>query len=254
MNGVTRIGCQSLINQNLLNSRKVVCFKGDDDKVESGTKKSSEEKVVVKPKINAVNAGRQLVLGFISPVTSIFSSVKNVAVAAGSVAILSKLVEVTKGKIAPLITIAGLGMGVYEVGTGVYKAVKKEDAHEKEKAFHDIGTGLSITLLSAMSARPFLKQAGVAKVGEVAIDDAGMINSTVECFKQSPKLTKECLSMLDDTTKLAELAAAKSGEASVASAASGSVSQRAAENRIVGVFEKFTTGATGNEAVEEASN
>lgn len=116
-------------------------------------------------KFDASEAGKNFVKGVFSPVTQMFSSVKNFAIGAGIMAASTAVIIATGGAAAPILLAAGVGMGVLQAGSAAVKIVKAKNGDDIEKAFFDIGGATSTLGLSAIGAKPTLKQAGIKTDG-----------------------------------------------------------------------------------------
>lgn len=84
------------------------------------------------------------------------------------------------GGAAPLLIAIGVGMGAFQVGTGVYKLATAKTAQEAENAFFDLGGGTSAIGLSVLGARASLKGVGVDT------SKIGYLQATVRNFKEVP--------------------------------------------------------------------
>ena len=123
--------------------------------------------------------------GLISPITSMFSSPKNIAIGAGMIAGSMILLAATGGAAAPILVAAGIGMGVIQAGNGVYKIIKAKNNDDVEKAFYDIGGATSTIGLSMMGAKSSLKQANIKT------DGLNFLTATQKCFNSSKSLATE---------------------------------------------------------------
>jgi hypothetical protein len=77
--------------------------------------------------------------GLISPITSMFGSVKNFAVGAAMIAGGAALTVATGGAILPAFIALGAATGVVQAGTGIYKIATAKDGDAVEKACYDFG-------------------------------------------------------------------------------------------------------------------
>jgi len=197
MSGIANIGCRPLI-QNNSQPLKTVNFKGSED-IEDLLESFEESKKSDKPKDRNFDINKALSnfgKGFISPITTMFSSATNFVVGAGTIAICSGLMKATNNKIGKVFVVAGILYGGIQSALGISKAVKAENNDEREKAFYDIGAGTGVMAASAVVAKPTLEAAGLEAVEAESIS---ITKSTLECFKGLPESLGQSLSVLNDT-------------------------------------------------------
>jgi hypothetical protein len=130
-------------------------------------------------KFSCWEAAKNFGKGLVSPVTSMFSSVKNFAIGAGMIAASTALIFATGGAVTPILIAAGVAMGGIQAGNATYKILTAKDGDDVEKAFFDAGAATSTIGLSVFGAKASLKQAGIATEGMNAF------SATVKCFTAS---------------------------------------------------------------------
>lgn len=136
-------------------------------------------------KFDASEALKNLGKGVISPITGMFSSVKNFAFGTAMIAGTSVLMAATGGAIAPVLVASGVVMGgvqLVKAGIGIINAKNGDDV---ERSFYDIGGSASTLGLSALGAKSALSQASVKTDG---IKTFGAVK---KCFTSSKDLLIE---------------------------------------------------------------
>ncbi|MDD3012991.1 MAG: hypothetical protein PHC34_04740 [Candidatus Gastranaerophilales bacterium] len=205
MTGITNIGCRPLIQNNYsAQSQKTVGFRGSED-LEDLIEALEESKKSDKPKDREFDINKALSnfgKGFISPVTTMFSSATNFVVGAGTLAICVGLMKATKNKLGPALVVAGTLYGGLQAALGIKKAIKAENNAEREKAFFDIGAGAGVLTVAAVAAKPTLEAAGL-EVAEA--ESLSITKSTIECFKNLPKSFSDSVSVLNDPVAMTEI-------------------------------------------------
>jgi hypothetical protein len=136
-------------------------------------------------KFSTSEALKNFAKGMISPVTSMFSSMKNFAIGAGMIAGSALLLAATGGAAAPLLVVTGVSMGLIQAGGAAYKITKAKNGDDVEKAFYDIGGATSVIGLSVLGAKSSLKQANLE------IDGLSSLSSVRTCFTSVKKLSQE---------------------------------------------------------------
>lgn len=99
--------------------------------------------------------------GLVKPIKTIFSSPKNMAITAASIAGGAALIALTGGAAAPVMVAAGLVGGTVQVGKGIYKQVNAKTDNEARMAWQDMGSGTFTIGASAAGAKSSLKAAKV---------------------------------------------------------------------------------------------
>ena len=99
--------------------------------------------------------------GLVKPIKTIFSSPKNMAITAVSIAGGAALIALTGGAAAPVMVAAGLVGGTVQVGKGIYKQVNAKTDNEARMAWQDMGSGTFTIGASAAGAKSSLKAAKV---------------------------------------------------------------------------------------------
>lgn len=125
--------------------------------------------------------------GLISPITSMFSSVSNFAAGAGIMAASGALIAATGGAAAPLLIVAGAGLGAVQTGSAILKIIKAKNADEAEKAFFEIGSAVSTLGFASVGSKFSLRNAGYPANG------SSVLNSTKTCFQSVSKSLKDSL-------------------------------------------------------------
>jgi hypothetical protein len=201
MSGITSIGCRPLTQNNYSSSPKAVTFRGDEDY--EYLSESIEESDKPKDKnFNVNNALANLGKGFISPITTMFSSATNFLVGAGTIGVCAGLMSITKNKIGPALVAAGTVYGGIQTALGIKKVIKAENNNEREKAFYDIGAGTGILAASAVVAKPTLEAAGLAPAETESLT---ITKSALECFKQLPKSFENSVGILNDPAAMSKI-------------------------------------------------
>ena len=137
--------------------------------------------------------------GLISPITSMFTSVKNFAIGAGMVAGGAILVAATSGAALPILIAAGITMGSVQLGAGIFKASIAKTDKEAESAWQGMGAGTSTIALSVAGSKSALKANGTDTTGMSYLETA------VECFKQSPSSVSKSFGALTSGKSLTNL-------------------------------------------------
>lgn len=207
---VASINCKPCV-KNLKSTQPLrnLSFRGSDDVellVEAlEVKKEKESKKTNKQKDRDFNYDKALSnfgKGFISPITTMFSSATNFVVGAGTIGVCAALMNATKGKIGKVLVAAGLLYGGLQTALGIKKLVKANNNDEREKAFYDIGSGTGIVAASAVTAKPALEAAGMSTAETEALT---ITQSVLKCFKGTPKAVTESVNVINNPTAMAEL-------------------------------------------------
>ncbi len=162
-----------------------------DEFVSSAAKDGSDD-----GKISFVEKLKHFGKGLISPITSMFSSTKNLITGAAMMAVGGALIAVTGGAIAPFMVAAGIGFGAFQLGKGIVKAKGAKTDAEAEKAWEAIGGGTSAIGLSVLGAKQAAKSGGLIAEGE----KVNMLQAVGKCLK--PKNISSSFSKSWANTKL----------------------------------------------------
>lgn len=135
-------------------------------------------------KISFKDKAKNFLKGIISPITTMFSSPKNLIIGAGAIAAGGLLLVATGGALAPVLVAGGIIGGGLQLGIGIYKASSAKTDDEAKDAWQNIGAGTSSVLMSSAGAKSALKASGANTEG------MSFFKSVLECFKQTPKLIK----------------------------------------------------------------
>lgn len=119
--------------------------------------------------------------GLVSPVKNMFSSPKNIALTALSVAGGDALIAITGGAAAPVMVAAGLIGGGVQIGKGIYKQANATTDEQARQAWQQMGAGTFTVGVSAAGAKSALKANGV--------DVSGMstLKAGAKCIVDTPK-------------------------------------------------------------------
>ncbi len=120
--------------------------------------------------------------GLIAPVKTMFSSPKNIALTALSVAGGAALIALTGGAAAPLFVAAGAAAGAIQIGKGIYKQATAKTDEQARKAWQGMGSGTFTLGVSALGAKSALKASGVENAKNMNIFQA-----LGKCIKDTPK-------------------------------------------------------------------
>lgn len=185
----------------------------------NGKKLFEEKKDVFIRKIDLSNDGkfskseaaRNLVKGFLSPVTFMFENPKNFITGVGIMATSAALMIATSGAVAPVLLAIGVGISSLQLGKGIYKVLKSKNGDNTEKAFFDIGMGSSGLGLSLLGAKNSLKQAHIS-INDLEHVQAGLLvknmnpaKALVENIKMIPQSLTEIKNIAQDGTAIARL-------------------------------------------------
>lgn len=208
---VASISCKPCVrNLNSSQPLRNLSFKGSEDVellVEALKKVKEEEKSKNTNRLqdrdfNYDRALSNFGKGFISPITTMFSSATNFVVGAGTIGVCAALMNATKGKIGKVLVSAGLFYGGLQTALGVKKLVKAPNNEEREKAFYDIGAGTGIITASAVTAKPALEAAGTPSAETEALT---ITQSVVKCFKGTPKAVTESVNVINNPAAMTVL-------------------------------------------------
>lgn len=119
-------------------------------------------------KFSVGEATKNFFKGIFSPITSMFSSVKNFAIGAAMIAGGIALTVATGGAALPFLIAAGVALGGFQVAKGGYKLLTARNGDEAERAFYDVGAGTAAIGLSALGAKASLRTAGLATAAETS--------------------------------------------------------------------------------------
>ena len=136
--------------------------------------------------------------GLVSPITSMFSSVKNFVIGSAFIAAGFALCIATSGAILPFMIALGIGFGVYQLGSGTYKALTAITDNDAKKAWQNIGAGVGIIGLSATGAKGSLRSAGTNVTGLSAeqINNMNLLQATTKCLQTTPASVSKSISMI----------------------------------------------------------
>lgn len=202
MPGISNIGYTPATQNNSSQPLRTVSFRGYDE-IEA-LLESVEGTKSRKPKdreFDINNALANFGKGFLSPITTMFSSATNFVIGAGTMGICAGLMKATKNKIAPAFVAAGVIYGGIQAALGIKKVVKAENNAEKEQAFFDIGAGTGVLVASAVTAEPALKAAGVTTNSE----SMSITKATVGCFRELKNSLGQSVKVLNDPTAVSGL-------------------------------------------------
>ncbi|MEW5821743.1 MAG: J domain-containing protein [Cyanobacteriota bacterium] len=152
-------------------------------------KQSKDEIIITNPadksndgKFSLTEAAKNFLKGLISPVTSLFKSIKNFVIGSAMIAVGVALCAFGMG---PALVALGVVLGALQGAKSIYKMVTAKNGDGVEKAFFDAGSATATLSLSIMGAKSALRSAG--------IETTKMLhrNAVVNCFKQaSPAISK----------------------------------------------------------------
>lgn len=131
-------------------------------------------------------AAKNFAKGFVSPVTSMFTSINGFLTGAGMIAGSTALVIATGGAAAPILVSAGVILGTVQVANAARKIAHAKNGDDVEKAFYDIGGATSTIGLSVAGAKASLKNAGIQTEGLNAF------SAVTKCFTELPSMLSEC--------------------------------------------------------------
>ena len=123
--------------------------------------------------------------GFVSPITSMFSSPKHFLIGAGMIVGSAILIAATGGAAAPIFVAAGIGMGALQAGKAAIEIAQAKNGDDVERAFFDLGGATSTVGLSLIGAKTSLKQANLETKGLNAL------SSAKKCFTSLKERTEE---------------------------------------------------------------
>ena len=149
-------------------------------------------------------AAKNFVKGFISPVTTLFSSWKSALIGAGIIAAGFALTAAVPAA-APVLVAVGIGFGVFRAATAVWKFAHAKNGDDAERAFFDTGQAAMSIGLSFLTARPALNRAGVATVG------MGRGEAVVEAVKIAPAMAAKSAATIRSGQALKNLQAVANG-------------------------------------------
>ena len=185
------VGSSLGLSVNLNNKNSYVNFSAN--KQENNIKKTEQslpQKTLDKScdgKFSTSIALKNFAKGFVSPITNLFSSFKNLAIGLLSVVGGIALITATGGIAAPLFVAAGIGFGVFQAGKALVDLSKAQNGDDIEKAFYDVGGATSTIGLSVLGAKSSLKQAGINT------EKINFLTAVKKCFTNSKNLTVDSL-------------------------------------------------------------
>ena len=153
-------------------------------------------------KISAADKVKSFLKGVVSPVTSMFSSPKNFAIGALSMAAGAALIVATGGAAAPLFIAAGLVGGTIQFAKSAYGAAVATTDDEARAAWQGMGTGAGAVAGSVAGSKTALNAAGVNTA------KTGIFASVVECFKAIPSCLSKSFNSFSSGAALVNLKSA----------------------------------------------
>ena len=153
-------------------------------------------------KISTADKVKSFLKGVVSPVTSMFSSPKNFAIGALSMAAGAALIVATGGAAAPLFIAAGLVGGTIQFAKSAYGAAVATTDDEARAAWQGMGTGAGAVAGSVAGSKTALNAAGVNAA------KTGIFASVVECFKAIPSCLSKSFNSFSSGAALVNLKSA----------------------------------------------
>ena len=153
-------------------------------------------------KISTADKVKSFLKGVASPVTSMFSSPKNFAIGALSMAAGAALIVATGGAAAPLFIAAGLVGGTIQFAKSAYGAAVATTDDEARAAWQGMGTGAGAVAGSVAGSKTALNAAGVNTA------KTGIFTSVVECFKAIPSCLSKSFNSFSSGAALVNLKSA----------------------------------------------
>ena len=153
-------------------------------------------------KISTADKVKSFLKGVVSPVTSMFSSPKNFAIGALSMAAGAALIVATGGAAAPLFVAAGLVGGTIQFAKSAYGAAVATTDDEARAAWQGMGTGAGAVAGSVAGSKTALNAAGVNTA------KTGIFASVVECFKAIPSCFSKSFNSFSSGAALVNLKSA----------------------------------------------
>lgn len=153
-------------------------------------------------KISTADKVKSFLKGVVSPVTSMFSSPKNFAIGALSMAAGAALIVATGGAAAPLFVAAGLVGGTIQFAKSAYGAAVATTDDEARAAWQGMGTGAGAVAGSVAGSKTALNAAGVNTA------KTGIFTSVVECFKAIPSCLSKSFNSFSSGAALVNLKSA----------------------------------------------
>lgn len=153
-------------------------------------------------KISTADKVKSFLKGVVSPVTSMFSSPKNFATGALSMAAGAALIVATGGAAAPLFVAAGLVGGTIQFAKSAYGAAVATTDDEARAAWQGMGTGAGAVAGSVAGSKTALNAAGVNTA------KTGIFTSVVECFKAIPSCLSKSFNSFSSGAALVNLKSA----------------------------------------------
>ena len=153
-------------------------------------------------KISTADKVKSFLKGVVSPVTSMFSSPKNFAIGALSMAAGAALIVATGGAAAPLFVAAGLVGGTIQFAKSAYGAAVATTDDEARAAWQGMGTGAGAVAGSVAGSKTALNAAGVNTA------KTGIFTSVVECFKAIPSCFSKSFNSFSSGAALVNLKSA----------------------------------------------
>ena len=153
-------------------------------------------------KISTADKVKSFLKGVVSPVTSMFSSPKNFAIGALSMAAGAALIVATGGAAAPLFVAAGLVGGTIQFAKSAYGAAVATTDDEARAAWQGMGTGAGAVAGSVAGSKTALNAAGVNAA------KTGIFASVVECFKAIPSCLSKSFNSFSSGAALVNLKSA----------------------------------------------
>jgi len=120
-------------------------------------------------------------VGLVAPIKKMFSSPKNIAITALSIAGGAALIALTGGAAAPVMVALGIAGGGIQIGKGIYKQVNAKTDAEAQQAWQQMGSGTFTVGVSAAGAKASLKAAGISNAKNTSV-----LSAIGQCFKSLP--------------------------------------------------------------------
>lgn len=153
-------------------------------------------------KISTADKVKSFLKGVVSPVTSMFSSPKNFAIGALSMAAGAALIVATGGAAAPLFVAAGLVGGTIQFAKSAYGAAVATTDDEARAAWQGMGSGAGAVAGSVAGSKAALNAAGVNTA------KTGIFGSVIECFKAIPSCLSKSFNSFSSGAALVNLKSA----------------------------------------------
>lgn len=197
-------------------------------------------------KISTADKVKSFLKGVVSPVTSMFSSPKNFAIGALSMAAGAALIVATGGAAAPLFVAAGLVGGTIQFAKSAYGAAVATTDDEARAAWQGMGTGAGAVAGSVAGSKTALNAAGVNAA------KTGIFASVVECFKAIPSCLSKSFNSFSSGAALVNLKSALGIKSQVT--ANNSKTNSAPDTHDVNIQNKGATSPGSDDISPSAAN